>query len=316
MISNLEKRMKIRNLTTVLALAGIFACGTAQAVQRVFVSSSGSDANTATNCGFSAPCRGFTAAMTVVDSGGEVVALDAAGYGAVTITKSVTIVANPGFYAGITASTGNAVTIATASVQVTLRGLNINGVGAQNGVVMTNGARLSIENCVISNFGSGAGVLVNTAAKVRVTNSLIRENSNGILLKGGADTVIANTTVLGNSNAGVEVYSETASAITTAAVNDSVFSGNAIGIYAYETTASALSRIGVNRSTMANGTFGVVAEFGGGPAVVMVGGSMIMNNSVGFAALGGGGATLETFGNNIARMNGPDSGTISTVSLR
>src|SRR5450755_1642291 len=113
-----------------LALFATIAAMPAEAVQRVFVSSFGNDANTATNCGFTNPCRGFTAAMTVVDSGGEVVALDAAGYGAVTITKSVTIAANPGFYAGISASSGSAVTIATASVNVTLRGLNINSVGA------------------------------------------------------------------------------------------------------------------------------------------------------------------------------------------
>jgi len=45
--------------------------------------------------------------MTQVDPGGEVIALDAAGYGAVTITKSVNIIANPGFYAGITASSAH-----------------------------------------------------------------------------------------------------------------------------------------------------------------------------------------------------------------
>ena len=57
----------------------------------------------------------------MVDPGGEIVALDAAGYGAVNINKSVTIVANPGFYAGITASSGTAVTINTAAVNVTHR---------------------------------------------------------------------------------------------------------------------------------------------------------------------------------------------------
>src|SRR5450755_2284366 len=128
-----------------LALFATIAAVPAEAVQRVFVASFGNDANVATNCGFANPCRGFTAAMTVVDPGGEVVALDAAGYGAVTITKSVTLTANPGFYAGISTSTGNAITINTPSVKVILRRLNINGIGAFNGILMTNGASLTVE---------------------------------------------------------------------------------------------------------------------------------------------------------------------------
>jgi len=158
----------------------------AYALQRAFVASYGNDANTATGCLLANPCRGFAAAMTVIDPGGEIVALDAAGYAPVTINKSVTITANPGFYAGISVATGDGVTIATANVLVTLRGLNINGIGGSRGVVMTNGSRLSIENCVISNFSS-RGVFVDTAASVRVVDSLVRDNGNaGVFLQGGA----------------------------------------------------------------------------------------------------------------------------------
>src|SRR5258705_13947862 len=143
-----------------LAVVATIAALPAAAVQRTFVASSGNDANTATSCGFAAPCRGFTAALSVTDPNGEIVALDAAGYGAVTINKSVTITANPGFYAGISASSGNAVTIATPAVNMTLRGLNLNGIGANNGVLMTSGNRLSVENCVIANFTAGNAISV------------------------------------------------------------------------------------------------------------------------------------------------------------
>src|SRR5258705_6919811 len=111
-----------RKYAITLAVAGAFTCGMAQAGQRVFVSSTGNDANTAGGCVFANPCRGFTAAMSVVDPGGEVVAIDAAGYGVVTITKSVTILANPGFYARITASSGGGVTLPTAGANLILRG--------------------------------------------------------------------------------------------------------------------------------------------------------------------------------------------------
>src|SRR4051812_4485061 len=65
----------------------------APAASRVFVSTGGNDNN---SCGRSQPCRTFTAAVAVVDAGGEVVVLDSGGYGAVTITKSVQIVASEG----------------------------------------------------------------------------------------------------------------------------------------------------------------------------------------------------------------------------
>ena len=83
-----------------LSLMGAVVAAPADAAQRVFVSSSGSDANTASGCGLAAPCRSFSSAQTVVSDGGEIVALDAAGYGPITITKNVTVTANPGFYAG------------------------------------------------------------------------------------------------------------------------------------------------------------------------------------------------------------------------
>ena len=60
--------------------------------QRTFVSAqTGNDANTVNNCSVTQPCRNFNAAVGVVNAGGEVVALDSGGYGAVTISKAVTL---------------------------------------------------------------------------------------------------------------------------------------------------------------------------------------------------------------------------------
>src|ERR1700682_1004627 len=208
-----------------LSLAAALTAIPAEAAQRAFVSSSGNDANTASGCGLAAPCRSFASAQTVVSDGGEIVALDAAGYGPITITKNVTLTANPGFYAGIAAPSGNAVTIATAGINVTLRGLNINGVGGANGVVMTNGARLSIENCLISNFTS-EGILIDTAATVRIIDSLVRDNAWGIHLQGGATVTISGTRVLGNLDEGIWVNGAPAGTTTTAAIGDSVLAAN------------------------------------------------------------------------------------------
>src|SRR5262245_56423407 len=98
---------------------------------RVFVAAQGSDANA---CTFAAPCRTFQHAHDVVAAGGEVDVLDPAGYGALTITKSISIQGHD--FAGMTVPNGGTgITInAAATDTVSLRGLIIEGAG-----VGTNG---------------------------------------------------------------------------------------------------------------------------------------------------------------------------------
>jgi hypothetical protein len=299
----------------VFALFLISAVATpAVAAQRAFVASTGSDANTATGCGLAAPCRSFASAQTVVNDGGEIVALDGAGYGAITITKNITITANPGFYAGIAAATGDAVTIATANINVTLRGLNINGVGGVNGIVMTNGNRLSIENCVISNFLTN-GVDVQATATVRIVDSLIRDNGYvGVYLDNGATATLSGVKLLGNSQAGVWVNVTTATA-TTAAISDSIASGNGLGVQASSGDPGAVAKMSVTRSTLSDNQFGATVSGSSGTAVVTVSDSMATENLFnGFWQ--GGTSTFESLGNNTVRENtgGDTFGTITTVS--
>jgi len=56
------------------------------AVPRTFVSGSGSDSDP---CTLLKPCRTFNRAISQTESGGEVVALDSAGYGTFTVNKAV-----------------------------------------------------------------------------------------------------------------------------------------------------------------------------------------------------------------------------------
>src|SRR4051794_24295465 len=55
---------------------------------RTWVSGTGDDANP---CSRTAPCKTFAGAISKTAAGGEINALDAGGYGGVTITKSLTI---------------------------------------------------------------------------------------------------------------------------------------------------------------------------------------------------------------------------------
>ena len=286
-------------------------CAPASPAQRTFVASYGSDSNTFTACRFTAPCRSFTSALGMTIPGGEIVALDAAGYGSVAIDKSVTITANPGFYAGISASTGNGVTIATAGANVILRGLNINGIGAANGVSMTNGASLTIENCVISNF-LNAGVIVNAPVAVRVSGSTVRGNADGIFVQGGALLDVSRSSFKGNSNRGVLVRGDVPAVITGATVSESTATGNGSG-FVSSSTGTGIARLAVRRSTASyNTTAGLLAQVSGGTATLTLARSIVTGNGTG---LSNSGATLESQGNNMVRQNTTNtSGTITAIT--
>src|SRR5689334_21128692 len=112
-----------------LLASGVLAFGFASAPTkalgaRTFVSGSGSDAS---SCTLTTPCRTFAYALTQTAASGEIIVLDSAGYGTVTIAQAVSII-NEGNFAGVTVAGGIAITInAGASDAVLLRGLTIDG---------------------------------------------------------------------------------------------------------------------------------------------------------------------------------------------
>jgi hypothetical protein len=71
-----------------IVLAGVSQAGLALN-PRSFVSGHGSDTAA---CTLTAPCRTLARALTQTDSGGEIDILDAAGYGALTIDRAISIV--------------------------------------------------------------------------------------------------------------------------------------------------------------------------------------------------------------------------------
>jgi glycosyltransferase involved in cell wall biosynthesis len=100
--------------------------GAAQAqATRTWVSGVGDDANP---CSRTAPCKTFAGAISKTAGAGIINCIDAAGFGAVTITKSITIDCR-NTNAGIVVSGTNGINIPTANIIVNLRGLDIEGVG-------------------------------------------------------------------------------------------------------------------------------------------------------------------------------------------
>jgi hypothetical protein len=303
-------------LAVPVVLSLLFFSLPAQAVlQRVYVSAiSGNDANTATGCPASAPCRWFSTAVSAVDSGGEVVVLDSGAYGAVTITKSVSLIAPEGVYGGITVFSGAGVTVATAGVNVILRGLTINGMGGNNGVAMTDGASLSLENCTVKNFAPGAAVYVNAAAKLRILDSVLRSSYNGAYIAGGARAVISGTRILDNSHEGLYVYASGSGLITSAYVHRSEASGNGASGFYSKGESSGMANLHIKDSAAAgNGGSGALADANGGSVTANVSSSLMSGNNCGIGAQGSG-AYLSAFGNTVT-ANGTGLCQSSSASL-
>jgi Right handed beta helix region len=329
-----------------LLLAAVSATAPAtpvHAVQRTHVSAAiGADANTATNCTPAAPCRTFQAAMTVTDSNGEVVVLDSGGYGAVNITQSVSLIAPTGVYAGISVFPGaNGVTIATPDINVVLRGLSINGQGGKSGIIMTEGNKLTVENCVISNLNS-VGIGVTGSTTVRITDTIIRDNGgDGVSLQNGVRGTITRVIASGN-NRGIFVGGSIANTLTTADIADSIVNENNAGILATSLAiSSAAVKVSVRDSRIArNNNFGLSAtSFVGGPASLSATNNIVWNNrGGGISASGTGskvwasgntvsdnisagfkndGGAFDSAGNNAVRNNGTDTqGTITPVATK
>jgi len=159
---------------------------TAQAqATRTWVSGVGDDANP---CSRTAPCKTFAGAISKTAAKGEINVLDPGGFGAVTITKSISIESEE--FAGVLVSGTNGIVISAASTDVVvLRGLTIEGLGTGlSGVLFLAGGTLVIEDCTINNFNV-AGIDVRpssaTTAKITVKNTVVRNSVNASPMGGG-----------------------------------------------------------------------------------------------------------------------------------
>jgi hypothetical protein len=229
--------MHIDRFTAAVAAALIAAgwpwpVAAAATSNRVWVSGHGVDAS---GCGApTTPCRSLQYAHDhAVSAGGEIDILDPAGYGAVTITKAVSIVNDGVGTAGVQATSGNAITInAGVNDAVYLRGLNIGGVNFTGayGVVATSGAKLTIVDCVVEHFSSG-GVAVEPAADIRflISDTLITSvHGAGLIIQssGGAVTGTVDRVTASDTGGGVTMGSDTAGGSVAVILSHATFSEN------------------------------------------------------------------------------------------
>jgi len=293
-----ETAMPVNAFRRTLLAILLLPLAAAAAGTRTHVSNAGDDANASFSCDAAHPCRTFAAALAQTTPGGEILAIDSSGYGKVTIDRSVSIIAAPGVFAGIGVGSGNGVTIATAGVNVVLRGLSITGQGGNYGVRMTDGARLAVENCVIANFTGGSyGVYVSAPVQVRIVDSLFRDNQDGVRIQNGAKASIAGSRFFGNWVAVSAIDSiGTTTALT---VSNSVASGNAWGFSALESHGGTIA-LSVIDSVASGNSIGIDAAGASGTIKASVSNSLVAGNGNGMRALGAN-TRLSAGGNTVTR---------------
>jgi hypothetical protein len=279
--------MRIIRLS-VLAVLTIAFGALASAQTRTWVSGVGDDANP---CSRTAPCKTFAGAISKTAAAGEINCIDPGGFGALTITKSITIDCDGTFGSVLVAGTNGIVVAAQPTDVVTLRGLFLNGTGSGiNGISFISGSALNLERVTVFGFTTNC-VDVETgtsAAQIRIDHSSLQGCTTG-----GLNLATTNGSTI-NADLNEVRISHTGNAINA---------GNG-------------ARVTIRNSVLTQNSFGVnqPSQPGGSGSQVLIFMSTISDSSsVGFQGVTGGyigvsGCTL-TYNNLVYNING---GTILT----
>src|SRR5215216_6351557 len=111
------------NMMAVIAACLFFSTLAQAQATRTWVSGVGDDANP---CSRTAPCKTFASTQSKTATGGIINCIDNAGYGAITVIKSLTIDCTPQL-GGVLSGATNAINVNAPGGTVVLRGLDIEG---------------------------------------------------------------------------------------------------------------------------------------------------------------------------------------------
>lgn len=296
--------------TLALAILTLTVASVAQAqATRTWVSGVGDDVNP---CSRTAPCKTYAGAISKTAAGGEISTLDPGGFGAVTITKSMTINGTKGQgFGSILHSGTNGVNVNDSasgspnSIIVRLRDLSINGAGTTTGlrgISMTSGKHLYVEDCQIygSKSAPGRGIDIN------LTGAPAAGGAQRVMVKNTQITDMSGEGIrAANSNAvGVNVFLQGVQISNTSA--GLTLSTNARGL-AFDTqfinhTGSAVEVLGgspgvdLHNCVLANAVTGLALAAG----TSRISGCTITGNTNGVNFVGG---TLVTYGDNKTQGN-------------
>jgi hypothetical protein len=297
-------------------VALLFAAPASAQATRTWVSGVGDDANP---CSRTAPCKTFAGAISKTATAGEINCLDPGGFGALTITKAITISCQAGT-AGVLVSGTNGITVAAGATDVVyLSGLDFEGLNSSlSGVQVNTAGEVTIVNCIVRGFNT-AGVNVAPSAggvHVAVIDSIIADNpGTGILIgptgTGSVRASVSGTKVTGNAGDGVMSNATATSGSIKTSITATESAHNAgVGFAVF--SAGADDETMVDNSAASDNNFGIAAN--GAGAIIRFGRTNLTSNSTGAGQLSGGSA-ISYQNNNIDGNGAGGNGNFVTAAL-
>ena len=271
---------------------------------RTWVSGVGDDANP---CSRTAPCKTFAGTISKTAVNGEINCIDPGGFGAVTITKSITIDCTE-VSSSILSSLVNGVIINITSPTdllktVRLRGISINGAGTGiNGIRVLSASSVFIEDVIIDGF-TQHGISVETSVgstkfvidRATVSNNL-GNGFNTFIIGGASATLSVNNSLFAVNNIG---FNLSQSVKTT--FQNSIINGNNTGVLVNT------GELGMTNCQISGNVVGVQAGNGG---TIRMSNNSVIGNNTGLA-----GTSLISFGNNLVKGNNINGSFTSTDLL-
>jgi hypothetical protein len=269
----------------------LLTCSAASAqASRTWVSGVGDDVNP---CSRTAPCKTFAGAISKTAVNGEINCLDNGGFGAVTITKSISLDCREQI-GSILYSGTNGVNIAFDSFAATdirktvnLRGLMFQGF--DSGIVgirifgAGTGSLVNVEDCLLNgNFASTAAGIADqrtSGGTLTVVKTTIRNmGAVGLTTAGTAKTTLSDVRII-NATTGVLVAGSAVVQVTHSVIQSNATSG---------LTTQASGTLFINNSQISSNGTGITQS--GGTVV-------ISNNDFSFNGAGFTGS-VSTYTNN------------------
>ena len=266
--------MSVRPIALIASLSIVAAAAATPAFalsQRTFVASYGVDGGNL-SCSLLNPCRSFNIAIGNTNPGGELVILDTAGYGPMTINKAMKIIGPSGVYGGISSITPgtDGITINAGDNDiVTLRGLDVAGLGGLYGINVVNAGAVHIQSTSVSGFfqAGGACIRLNTTRFIglAIVDSFLRDCSTGLLVNSNSTNRVLidveNTLVENMAAAGLSLSGSYAVNLR----NSSVVGTN-VGVLTSDTIDNTFSRLNVDDSLFTSNFGGAIKTTGAGSA--------------------------------------------------
>lgn len=249
-------------LVAAIMLFALFSTQAYAQATRTWVSGVGDDVNP---CSRTAPCKTFAGAISKTAAHGTINTVDSGGFGAVTITKSITI-DGEATEAGILAAGSNGIIInAGANDNVIIRNVAIEGANTGlNGIRILSAGNVLVDNVQITRF-TGKGIDVSSSVATNITV----QDTNIMLAAGGGISLTPNAMGTG---------------VTTATLNRVTLTRNSTGL------TGALRTRAFIRDSMANDNTANAFTLNGGAGVNTVAmtfdnTTIVGNGGVGIASL-------------------------------